>query len=286
MRIAIGLPNHIAGVAGPLMAEWARRAERRGFESVTTIDRLVYPSLDSVVSLALAAGATTDLGLVTNILLAPLYPPAVLAKQLATLAAAAGERLVIGIAVGGREDDYAAAGADFGRRGRVLDAEAATLASVWRAEPVGDGDTPLTPSEVRIPLLFGGRSAATLRRATTVGDGWVAGALRDYPAQSEFLDRVRAGWRDAGREGSPLNHASVNFAFGDAAVVESGRAHLGRYYGFYPEFAALNVADMLTSPQDARDTVRAYADLGFDRVLFHPTVTDPDQVDRLADAVL
>jgi alkanesulfonate monooxygenase SsuD/methylene tetrahydromethanopterin reductase-like flavin-dependent oxidoreductase (luciferase family) len=284
MRIGIGLPNHVAGVPGQMMVEWACRAERRGFESITTIDRLVYPSLDSVVALALAAGATTDLTLVTNILLAPLYPPAVLAKQLATLAAAAGERLAIGIAVGAREDDYVAAGVDFAARGRILDAEAETLASVWRAEPVAA--VPLIPAAVRIPLLFGGTSKATLRRATTVGDGWVAGALRDYAGQSAFLDRVRAGWREAGREGNPVNHASVNFAFGDAATVEAGQVHLARYYGFKPDYAALNVADMLTSPQDARDTVRAYADLGFDRLLFHPTVSDPEQVDRLADAVL
>lgn len=88
MKIGIGLPNNVVGVPGPLMVEWARRAEQRGFESVTTIDRLIYPSLDSIIALALAAGATTELTLVTNILLAPLYPPAILAKQLASLALA------------------------------------------------------------------------------------------------------------------------------------------------------------------------------------------------------
>ncbi len=101
------------------MVEWARRAEQRGFESVTTIDRLVYPSLDSIIALALAAGATTDLALVSNILLAPLYPPAILAKQLASLALAAGDRIAIGVAVGAREDDYTAAGVEFRKRGRV-----------------------------------------------------------------------------------------------------------------------------------------------------------------------
>ena len=83
MKIGIGLPNNVVGVRGPQMVEWAQRAEQRGFESVTTIDRLIYPSIDSVIALALAAGATTDLALVTNILLAPLYPPTILAKQLA-----------------------------------------------------------------------------------------------------------------------------------------------------------------------------------------------------------
>ncbi len=68
---------------------------------------------------------------------------------------------------------------------------------------------------VHIPLLFGGRSKATLRRATTIGDGWVAGALREYKWQGEFLELVRKGWQEAGRTGDPHNHASVNFAIGD-----------------------------------------------------------------------
>jgi alkanesulfonate monooxygenase SsuD/methylene tetrahydromethanopterin reductase-like flavin-dependent oxidoreductase (luciferase family) len=106
MKVGIGLPNNIAGVPGPLITKWAGRAEQRGFESVTTIGRLVYPSIDSLIALALAAGASTNLALVTNILLAPLYPPAILAKQLASLADATANRLTIGIAVGGRQDDY------------------------------------------------------------------------------------------------------------------------------------------------------------------------------------
>ena len=285
MKIGIGLPNNVVGVPGPLMVEWAQRAEQRGFESVTTIDRLVYPSLDSIIALALAAGATTELSLVSNILLAPLYPPAILAKQLATLALAAGDRIAIGVAVGARADDYTAAGVDFSKRGRVLDDLVVALREAWSSAAVADG-SPLSPAPVHIPLLFGGRGKATLRRATTVGDGWVAGALRDYRGQTEFIELVRKGWQEAGRTGDPQNHASVNFAIGDQRVADSGRRHLAHYYGFKPDYAKLNIDDIITSPSDARDTVHAYRDIGFDRLLFHPAVAAVDQVDRLADAVL
>jgi alkanesulfonate monooxygenase SsuD/methylene tetrahydromethanopterin reductase-like flavin-dependent oxidoreductase (luciferase family) len=284
MKIGIGLPNHVAGVSGSLVVEWARRAEERGFDSVTTIDRLVYPSVDSIVALALAAGASERLELVTNIVLAPLYPTAVLAKQLASVASASGERLIVGVGVGSRDDDYRAVDVDFSRRGRLLDDAARMLSAAWRGEPNEDG-IPLVPEPVRVPLLFGGKSAATLRRATLVGDGWVAGALRDYPVQSAFAEEVRAGWREAGRPGEPVIHASVNFAIGDTVTLDAGRETLSRYYGFNPDYAALNVADLVVSAQDVRDTVRAYSGLGFDRLLFHPTVTGADQVDRLADAL-
>ncbi|WP_322861539.1 LLM class flavin-dependent oxidoreductase [Mycobacterium europaeum] len=285
MQLGIGLPTHIAHVPGPLTVPWARRAEHRGFASLATIDRLVYESLDSIVALSVAAGATAEIALVTNVLLAPLYPAAVLAKQLATVADTTGDRLTVGLGVGNRTDDYSAAGVDFGRRGRVLDRTVGLLRDTWRAAP-GIGDRPLCPRPLRIPVLFGGRSEATVRRVATVGDGWSAGALRDYANQSAYAERIRDAWRTADRSGRPRLHASVNFAFGDEETVRLGRAHLQDYYGFSPEYAALNVADMLTTRQDAAATVRAYRDLGFDGLVFHPCVAALDQVDRLADAVL
>lgn len=177
------------------------------------------------------------------------------------------------------------AGADFSKRGRVLDDHAVALRKAWSGAPIASG-SPLSPEPVHIPLLFGGRGKATLRRATTVGDGWVAGALRDYKGQAEFVELVRKGWRNAGRSGDPQNHASVKFAIGDCRVADSGRQHLAQYYGFKPEYARLNIDDIITSPHDARGAVRAYRDLEFDRLLFHPAVAALDQVDLLADAVL
>lgn len=285
MQIGIGLPNHVARVRGSLISEWAHHAEQRGFASVASIDRVVYPSLDSIVALSAAAGATRDIGLVTNVLLAPLYPATSLAKQLASLADIAGNRLTLGLGVGGRTDDYTATGADFHQRGRVLDRTVELMRRAWQADVV-IGDVPLCPAPVRIPVLFGGASPATLRRVATVGDGWAAGAVRDYANQSSFADEVRDAWRKAGRAGKPWLNASVNFAFGDAATVEGAYANLRSYYGFVPEYAERNVADMLTSAQDAVSTVRAYRDLGFDGLLFHPSVASLDQLDHLADAVL
>lgn len=285
MRIGIGLPNHIAHVPGPLAIQWAHRAERRGFTELSAIDRLVYKSLDSIVALSMAAGATTNIGLMTNVLLAPLYPAMLLAKQVATLADASGGRLTLGLGIGSRPDDYTAVEVDYRRRGRILDETVAVLRDVFDGKLV-TGDKELCASPVRVPLLFGGRADATFRRAVTIGDGWTAGAVRQYADQAVIADRVRAAWAEANRAGRPRLQASVNFAFGDTKIVTAGRAHLQSYYGFKPDYAALNVTDMITSPDEAAQTVRAYHDLGFDGLVFYPCVADIDQVDRLADAVL
>ncbi|GAS94535.1 MmcJ protein [Mycolicibacterium canariasense] len=282
MKLGIGLPNHIAGVPGASIAEWARRAEARGFESLSTIDRLCYPGLDSLIALAAAAGTTTGMTLVTNVLLAPVYPVVPLAKQIAGVAQISGGRLVVGLGVGNRPDDYASTGAAFARRGKILDEQIEQLRRLW----TGRGDAALCAAPVTVPLLFGGRSAATVRRVTTVGDGWAAGAVRHYGIQTELVARIRSGWAAAGRSGRPYLQASVNFGLGPDETVAAGKAHLARYYGFSPEYAQVNVDDMVSSPDEARDTVRRYRDLGFDRLLFHPTTAGLDQLDRLADTIL
>ena len=85
MDIAIGLPNAVPGTGGEQLTEWARRAEARGFSSLGTIDRVAYPNLEPLASLAAAAAVTERIGLATTVLLGPLRPNAVaLAKQVAT----------------------------------------------------------------------------------------------------------------------------------------------------------------------------------------------------------
>ena len=69
MKIGIGLPNPVPGTSGQLLLGWPRRAEERGFSGLTTVDRINYPSHDSLAGLA-AAGATSRIELMTNILLA------------------------------------------------------------------------------------------------------------------------------------------------------------------------------------------------------------------------
>src|SRR4051812_48810272 len=107
--IGIGLPSTIPGVEGRQITEWARRGEAAGFSSLGTIDRLVYPNYEPLIALAAAAAVTERIRLMTAILLAPLRTnDALLAKQAASLQDLSGGRLVLGMAPGGREDDYEA----------------------------------------------------------------------------------------------------------------------------------------------------------------------------------
>src|SRR3954453_19160045 len=123
MKIGIGLPNPVPGTPGTRLIEWARRAEERGFAAPAPIDRIASPNYDSLAALAAAAGATSRIGLMTNILLAPVYPPVLLAKTPASVHQLSGGRLTLGLGVGGRPDDFVAARRPFAPRGRQFPAE-------------------------------------------------------------------------------------------------------------------------------------------------------------------
>src|SRR3954451_10719241 len=119
MEIGIGLPATIPGVTGGQLTEWARNAEGAGFSTLGTIDRIVYPNYEPFVALAAAAAVTERIRLTTSIAILPFRESAAMvAKQLATIHALSGGRVVLGAAVGAREDDYEATGSNFHDRGR------------------------------------------------------------------------------------------------------------------------------------------------------------------------
>ena len=116
MQIGIGLPSAIRGVESGLILDWAKRADAGPFSSLGTIDRIVYPSFEPLVSLAAVAAVTQRIGLMTTVLLAPTRNAGILAKQAATLDALSGGRLTLGLGVGRREDDFRAVPASFRTR--------------------------------------------------------------------------------------------------------------------------------------------------------------------------
>src|SRR4051812_18005750 len=141
MDIGIGLPNTVIGVDKRGIVDWARRAEEAGFSTLGTIDRIAYPNYEPLVSLAAAAAVTDRIRLTTDILLGPVRRNAMLAKQAATIDNLSGGRLVLGLAVGGREDDYELAGVDFHERGKLFDRQLEELTRLW----AGDGEESFGP---------------------------------------------------------------------------------------------------------------------------------------------
>jgi alkanesulfonate monooxygenase SsuD/methylene tetrahydromethanopterin reductase-like flavin-dependent oxidoreductase (luciferase family) len=286
MDIGIGLPATIPGAEARQVLGWARTAEGRGFTSLAVIDRLVYGNLEPLVALAAAAGVTERVRLVTSILLAPCRgSAAVLAKQAASVEHLSGGRLVLGLGVGGREDDYQAAGAPFAGRGRRFEAMLDELRRIWAGEPRGfAGAIGPTPAPGRPSVLIGGQSDQAFARAAAYGDGWIAGG--GGPERfGQAAARARAAWSRQGRDGAPRLLALGYFSLGPDARQHAER-YLGDYYAFTGPFAERIAAGALTEPAAVRDAVERFQQAGCDELLLFPCSPDPAQVELLADAVL
>jgi alkanesulfonate monooxygenase SsuD/methylene tetrahydromethanopterin reductase-like flavin-dependent oxidoreductase (luciferase family) len=276
--VAIGLPNAVPGTTGEQLVDWAKKAEERGFSSLGTIDRISFRSYEPLVALSAAAAVTERIGLVTAVLLAPLRDNgALLAKQTLSLNALSGGRLTLGLGLGGRDDDYAAIGADMSTRGVEMEEILKRLTEVWADDSIG-------PDAAPPRLIIGGAVAASYRRAAKYGSvGWIGGGAPP-DAFAEALGQVKEAWAAAGREGEPVGMALAYFALGDDPEGDANR-YLTDYYAFLGEETANYIAG--SAAKDAatvKGYIAAFEGAGCDELILFPCSGDPAQVDLLADA--
>jgi alkanesulfonate monooxygenase SsuD/methylene tetrahydromethanopterin reductase-like flavin-dependent oxidoreductase (luciferase family) len=285
MEIGIGIPNSVVGTTGAQLLDWARRADQAGFSSLATIGAVSYPSYEELTVFAAAGAVTQRIRFLPNVLIAPARSAAELAKQAATVQQITGGRLTLGLGVGWRESDYLLAGRNFSTRGRDFDAQLSALQRAWQGEPLMEGTRPAAPDPgpTGVPLLIGGGSEAAIRRVVEYGVGWTAGGLPPQ-ALPPFIEKLRNAWREA-REGEPRLVGLVYFSLGD--VETESRASLLDYYQPQgAEMAEMIAGSALRSPAAIREAVKAYEEVGLDELILDPTVSDPGQVDLLAELVL
>jgi alkanesulfonate monooxygenase SsuD/methylene tetrahydromethanopterin reductase-like flavin-dependent oxidoreductase (luciferase family) len=286
MKIGIGLPTTIPGVKGSEVVDWAKRAEAAGFSSLGTIDRLVYRNYESFIALAAAAAVTERIDLTTAIAILPYRQNAALvAKQAATIQDLSGGRLVLGVAVGGRPDDFEAGGVPFERRGRRIEEMLDDITRIWAGEERGHAGA-IGPDVSSDPpsILVGGQVDAAFRRAARYGDGWIMGG--GPPAMfSDARKKLEAAFHDAGRSERPVAAALSYFSLDDDPEAQT-RATIGDYYSFLGDYAAMVVDGTAKGEDEVRERVRGFADNDCDELILFPASSDPEQVDKLAAAVL
>ena len=210
-RLGIGLPQNRQYDLGKDVPDVARAAEDIGYDSLWVYERALFPEprtqplygvpglpwpdayrgvAEPLITLTLAAAATERVELGTAVLVAPLHIPFQLAKQLATLDAASGGRVVAGLGSGWSLDEYAAAGVrPFAERGKVMDEVFEVCRAVWGPDPVvhEGGITRIAsavvgPKPARpIPILVPASTPRAMRRLVDHADGWLPYA--DGPAQ-------------------------------------------------------------------------------------------------------
>jgi alkanesulfonate monooxygenase SsuD/methylene tetrahydromethanopterin reductase-like flavin-dependent oxidoreductase (luciferase family) len=223
-----------------------------------------------MLTLAAVSSVTERVRLMTSVLVAPLRTnSALFRKQVSTLDMFTAQRLVLGVGVGRRTDDYAACNVDYNQRGKVLDDQL-------------DSGTPSLSDILGSRLIFGGQSQATIGRVVRHGGGWVAAAgLGAWHTTAALAADVRAAWAAAGRSGTPRLVAMVYTAAGPRARDEAVR-HMCSYYGFLGARRAEELAShVITGAGRLAETRDQIAEAGFDEVLLLPTSADPIQLEAL-----
>jgi probable F420-dependent oxidoreductase len=185
------------------------------------------PFHDPFVLFGYLAAITQRLHFRTSILILPLYPTAIVAKQAAELQALSNGRFELGVGISWNTHEYRALGQDFASRGRRIEEQIEVLRRLWNEPYVsfdgrwhaldGIGLNRLPAS--RIPIWIGGSSDAVLRRAARLADGWIP--LGD---PTEAWPHVRRYVEEAGRDPSTFGLTGRVMAGpgGPAAWVDAG----------------------------------------------------------------
>jgi probable F420-dependent oxidoreductase len=275
MKFGLSLRNTGAGSSSEAIEAGAETAERLGWETVWTTDHVLVPhsaaaeygrTFEAIATLAWVGARHPRLRLGTSIIVVPQRNAVLLAKELATLDVLSEGRFIAGVGIGWNEAEFANLGAAgrFHRRGAYLDETIRLWRHLWSgsSEPFegafhGFRDFVFGPLPVhgeRLPIVVGGSSAAALRRAGSLGDGYQS----TPPTPEEFARRipiVRAAAEAAGR---PMPRLSAR------VPVASGRT----------EAAGLSLAD----PEATLREIRAFEAVGVEdlALVFEPT--DPAEL--------
>lgn len=209
---------------------YATAAEAAGFESIWTVEHVIWPERysstypysptgkmagnpstpipDPLIWLTWVAAATSTLRLATGILLLPEHNPMVIAKQIATLDALSGGRVDLGIGIGWLREEFEALGVPFERRAARTDEYVEVLRALWASdgasfhgEFVDFDNVSCNPKPLNgtIPIVVGGHSDGAARRAGRLGDAFWP-ARGDFDELSRLFAVARRAASDSGRD--------------------------------------------------------------------------------------
>jgi probable F420-dependent oxidoreductase len=318
MRFGLGIPTCREGLAYPsdfadlqATAELAQAAERIGFDALWANDHLVTQDVvrdhlaappnfyEPVVAYAYLAAQVPQLQFVLATLVAPLREPVLLAKQIATLDQATRGRVVLGLGIGAYREELEAVSprASGVNRGRILDEMVAALRLLFterRTEFHGSyvefSEIEVFPKPVQqpLPIYLSGNSAAAIERAAAIADGWIVASAS--PSRTEAAtQRLRAAAVAAGRNPQDISvcvQAWVSIGETERAARELlvSSQHFQRLRRLYPERTETDLVDafarddLLGTPEQIRERIVAYADIGVDHLGLIFLANDPAEL--------
>ena len=279
--------------SGEAYAEFYRQVEALGLDAVWTEDRILHAAnmLDPLMLLAGAAASTRRIQLGTAVLVLTLRNAAVVARQVATLHHLSGGRLALGVSLGGRPEEYVAAGVPMARRVAVFRESITVLRRLLAGEPVEhhgeffwlQGATVRPPAPV--PLYVGGNAEGALRRAGELADGWIMGpfgTLRDFaPSWRIVQDAARA----AGRNADALIAGRLVYVAVHDDRDRAREALRGFLHGYYGSRFDVDQSAIFGPPGEVAARLAEHVQAGITRLMLGVPTLDTGHLQQLAAEV-
>ncbi len=267
--------------------EQARLVEELGFEFLGAGEHFMRgrppgATHAALPLLAVAAGATERIRLLTSVALAPFYHPLMLARMTATLDIASGGRLTLGVGVGGEFPmEYENAGIEIGRRGQRTNECLEGLRRLWTEDSVTMSGRHYTLDRAAInpkpaqdphpPVWVAGRRAAAMRRAVRYGDGW----LPYFYSPDRYRESVAQITAIADAEQRDMSNFQwaffpyISLGQSEEQAARTAAESLGNQYLYGGEF--INIVRrycLLGTPRTCIERLQEYIDAGARYIVF------------------
>src|SRR4051794_8441800 len=294
-EVGLFVPTSAPDARPDTVLAFGQRAEAAGVRSLWVPDRLVFDGAEPLLALAALVATPTRARLGTCVLLGTLRPPALLAKMVATLDVLSGGRVTLGLGVGSRADDFAAAEAPYAERGPRMTELLQVLRGAWSGAPLQHAGRyyhldvgPIGPRPVQAGgrrIGRGGNAEPALRRIGRQADGYVGSSTRGPAGVRRAWEIVRASAAAAGRDPDRLTLAALVRACVDddpARAAERTTAN-ARHYGAARGDAT---AYQLLGPPDACVRMaHEYFAAGVQVLIVAPVTAEVGHLDRLLGEV-
>jgi probable F420-dependent oxidoreductase len=260
-------------------------------------DRIMDSTRDAFVMLGAAAAVTSRVRIGTSVLLGALRKPLLAAKALASVDDISNGRLIVGLGAGSRAEDFAASDVQVAQRGKRTEELVDLLRLAWSGQPIRYrgryaqydlGPMGLLPPQGKaVPIWFGGKADAVLRRVARTGDGFIG-------STSSGVEGFRANWtsiqnyaREAGRDPATITPAAlIHFSLDSdrERAREAMRTYLSRSYG--AGRVNVGLGNMVGAPADLIKGAHEYFDAGVQLLILTSITADPNHLERLITDVL
>ena len=268
-------------------ARQARWMENLGYEYFSAGEHFMRgnppgPTHAALPVLAVAAGATDQMRVLSSIILTPFYHPLFLARTAATLDAASGGRLTLGVGVGGEFPvEFEAAGLRVNQRGRRTDECLEVMRKLWTGEKVTFSGrhfqltdamiNPLPVQKPNPPVWVSGRRDAAMARAAKFGDGWMP-YFYDAPRYRDSVGKIKGFAAEAGRDISGFQWAHFPYIAiypTEQQAAEVAAEQLGGRYLYGGEFLDIvRKYCLLGTVENCIEQLQEYIDAGARHIIF------------------